>query len=253
MLPLMMTGQKQPLPAAQVHRAEHDTTSVPARDPYPGWFSTPTPVGPQRRKEKQIGLVFHQQHAAWRQSPDSAANSPFFSRARDRALTRSGAASTHNPVGSAHGVSCDPRTGNRGTFPKDPAAAAPSSSRHGNRVPRETASTSYGAIANIPPSTSEVVLHGRHPATTRDRKTHGIVRSSDRYWGGSHARYAKSPSRIAPDRIPKPRAFVDTIERRANSSVAFPIDDAHETTIPMSSLKHPQRPGRARMRPRIGV
>src|SRR5437899_161175 len=99
MLPLMLTNKKQPLPGTQVHRAEDDTTRVPARDNDTGGLTASAPVGTQRRKQKQVGLVFHQQHTALRQLPDSAADSPFFSPVPDPVPARIGAVSTRNPVG----------------------------------------------------------------------------------------------------------------------------------------------------------
>jgi len=240
MLPLMPTSKKQTFPGAQVHCTEDDTMSVPARDENTGWFAASAPVGAQWGKKKQIGLVFHQQHAARRQMPDSAANSSFFSRALDPAPTHSGAASTRNQVGSTHGVLCGPKTVCRRTFPRDPAAAAPSSSRRNNRVLRESVSKSFVATPNIPQSTPEVAPNGLHQATTQDPTIPGIDRSSGRYWAGSHATSARSPSPIVPDHIPKWRASVDTTEHLANSSVAFPIDDARGMTNAMLSQKYPR-------------
>lgn len=253
MLPLMLTGKKQPLPAAEVHRTEDDATSVPARDPHASGFAASAPVGAQRRKEKQIGLVFYQQHAVGRQVPDSAANSSFFSRARDRASVRSGAASTHNPVGSAHGVACGPRIVSRGTFPRDCAAAARSSLRHSNRVRRESVSTGCGAILSILLSTQKGVPSDLHRATIGDRKIHGIVRSSGRHWAGSHAKCVRSPSPTVRDRIPEWRASADTSEHPANSSIAFPVDNAREKINPMPPWKHPRLPAERTIPPRNRV
>ena len=103
-LPLMLSSKKQPLLGAQAHRTENDTTSVLARNEHTGRFDASTPVGVQRREEKQIGFVFHQQFTARRQVPNSAEDSSFCARARDAAPTRIGVASIRSPVGSAHVV-----------------------------------------------------------------------------------------------------------------------------------------------------
>jgi hypothetical protein len=156
--------------------------------------------------------------------------------------TRSGDASTRNLAGSAHGVWCGPRTAYRCTFPKDPAVAARSNSRHSNRVRRENASKGCGAIPNIPRSKQEVAPSDLHPVMTPDRKIPGTVESSGRYWADLHARCARFRSPIAPGRIPERRASVDIIEHLGMTSVAFPIDDAPGLTNLMSSWKHPRQP-----------
>lgn len=238
MLPLMLTSKKQPLPGPQVHRTEDDAMGVPARDEHSGWFAASTPVGAQRWKEKQIGLVFCQKHAAMWQVPDSAADSSFFSRAPDPVPTRIEAASTGNPVGSTHGVSCGPRTSCQCTIPTDLEAEARSSSPQSSRVPLESVSGKSVTIPSIPRSRQAVVLNALHHATTRDPKILYTVQSSGKYWDGSHARCARSPSLNVPDRIPERRASADTTEHPANSSVAFPTDDAAGMTNAISSWKH---------------
>ena len=162
MLPLTLTSQKQSPPAAQVHRAEDDTTRVPARKEHPRWLAASAPIGAQRREPQQIGLVFHQQGATSRQLPDSAADTAFFSRVPDRAPAHTWAVSKRNPDGSIRGESCDRRISCPGTFAKGRAAAGRSSSPPCSRVLLASDSGSFATTPSILRSKPEVVLHAQH-------------------------------------------------------------------------------------------
>jgi len=242
MLPLMVTSKKQSFSCSEVHRTEDDTTSVPTRDEHTRWLAASGPIRTQRRKEKQICLVFRQKHTARRQVPDSPANSLFFYRALDREPTRIVAVSRRNPVVSTHGVSCGQRTSGRCTFPTDLEVAERSSSRQSNQVPLVCVSGSLATIPRIPRSKKEVVPNGHRHAMTQDPKILGTVQSNGRYSGDLHATCAKSPSRIGRDHIPRSPASYDTTEHPVNSSIAVPTDDAGELTNAVSSRERPRLP-----------
>lgn len=235
MLPLMLASQEQPLAGSQIHCTEDYAAGVPARDEHACRFAASAPIGTQRREEQHIGLVFHQQHAVRRKTPDSAANSAFFSRAPDPEPIRSEAASTRNPNHAAHGVSSCPRTSGRCTFSRSRAATARSSSRRSSRIPLASAPASFATIPSIPRSTLQVVPSVTGHAMIPPPKIPDTAPSSDRYWVGSHARHARPPSPSLLDQLAKGRAFVDTAAHRATSSVAFPIDDARALTNAMSA------------------
>ncbi len=242
LLPLMLTSEKQSLSGSKVHRAEDDTTSVPARDEHTGWLAASAPVRAQRRKQQQIGLVFRQKHTSTWQVPDSAANSPFFSRAPDRVLRRIAVVSTRNLVVSTHGVSCRQKTSCPCTFPTGLEAGERTSSQQSNRVPQESVSGSLVTTVSIPRSKKTVVPNVLHHAKIQGPKIPCSVQSSGRCSADSHTTSVRSPSQTALDGIPKPRVFVDTDEHPANSSIAFPAADAVEMTNAVSSWKRPRLP-----------
>lgn len=241
MLPLMLTSEKQPLSSTQVYCAEDDTTRVATRNEHAGRPAASAPVGPQGRKQQQIGLVFHQQDAASRQPPDSAADTAFFSHAPDLAPVHTAAASRRNRGGSMRGESCRRKVSYRCTLATRPAAIARSSSSQSIRVPQASVSESSATTPSNHRSTQEAVLRVPGQVAIRHPKHHGSVRSSGKCSAGSCATCGKSLSPNVRDRIPKRQASADTTEHPVNSSVAFPTGNAGGTTTIKSSLKQPRR------------
>jgi hypothetical protein len=252
MLPLTLTSQKQPLSGVQIHRAEDDSTRIPARNQHARRLAASAPVGTQRRKQQHIGLVFRQQGGATRQVPDSAANSAFFSRAPDRGSGHSEAVSRRIPDASIRDGSCDQKISCPGSSATGRAGAAPSNSPQSNQVPPASGSESSAATRRIPRSRQEAGPNVLHHVATLPLTIRGSVPSSDRHSGDSPATRGKSP--LPSGRVPTPRppASADTNAHPECSSIAAQVDDADGKPNEEPSWKSPcRRPERTTPKSRV--
>ena len=110
---LTMTREQQAMTTSQVQGTEDHAPYIPPGQGDECRFSSQCPTGSQRWEKQQVRFILRQQHTAWRQSPDFAANLPFFSPSPDRALTHSGCVSKHNPTATTGDEYCPQRGAGR--------------------------------------------------------------------------------------------------------------------------------------------
>ena len=235
LLLLMLTSQKQPCSGAEIHGPEDHSASIPAREQNAVRFSPSAPVGTQRRKQQQIGLVLDQQDTPRRQMADFPANSTFFSRAPGPEPRHTALASIRTPAVAARAVRCDRKTCGRWTSPTGPAAREPSSSQHSNPVRWENDRGRLATIRSILRSSDEDGLGDHRRAETRDPMIRDKHESIGERCADSRAAFERFLRWIALDRTPEPPASAGTVERRGSSSIAARADADASRSIASAS------------------